>query len=179
MLPMTNWIMSPRFWTWLPIITNIPEFRRLLANWSIALTPKHYSPECNLLRSIKCEELFHAPRIPRIAYYTSYNNNCTGKMPVPQKYFFCCGMGILPVPKKIFILCCGMGILPIPKLEQRTSNSSEKIKQKQQCDCHKLKHDFVNDIAPPLPKQLFLNLYLCEPNQTLHRGDSHAPHLAQ
>ena len=88
-------------------------------------------------------------------------------------------VGWASFPKKIFILCCGMGILPIPKLEQRTSNSSEKIKQKQQCDCHKLKHDFVNDIAPPLPKQLFLNLYLCEPNQTLHRGDSRAQHLAQ
>jgi len=84
-----------------------------------------------------------------------------------------------PACPTIIIFCCGMGILPVPKLEQRTSNSSQKFKQKQQCDYHKPKHDFVNDIAPPLPKQPFLNLYLYEPNQTLHRGDSHAQHLAQ
>ncbi len=69
--------------------------------------------------------------------------------------------------------------LSVKSTEKCDRESTQKIKQKQQCDCHKPKHDFVNDIAPPLPKQPFLNLYLCEPNPTLHRDDSRAQHLAQ
>ncbi len=98
-----------------------------------------------------------------IAYHTSYKNSWTGKMPVPQKLFFIVGLA-------------GKLIL---QSEQPTHNLTQKIKQKQQCDCHKPKHDFVNDIAPPLPKQSVLNLYLSESSPTLHRGDSRARHLAQ